>query len=150
MEYQQKPSEMSIKSIVEQLKSKPKTIFLIDGIGALITFLSLFGIGFWLHEYFGMPQSVLYSLAIIAIFYCVYAFFCYFSLFDKFGKAVKKWQCFLKVIIVANSLYCVLLFFLLIYFYQNITILGFIYFTLEISVITILVILEMKMSFKEL
>lgn len=141
---------MNIKSIVEQLKESPKNIFLIDGMGALITFLSLFGIAFWLQEYFGMPKIVLSGLAILAFFYCVYAFSCYFLLFDKFGKAVKKWQSFLKVIIAANSLYGAMLFFLLIYFYQSITILGFTYFTFEISILTVLVILEMKMAFKEL
>ena len=144
---------MNIKSIVEELKANPKNIFLIDGMGALITFLSLFGIGFWLHHYFGIPQSVLYSLAMVAIFYCVYAFSCYFFLFpklvDKTGNAVKKWQSFLKVIIAANSLYCVILFFLLIYFYASLTVLGFTYFAFEISVITVLVILEMKMVFEE-
>ncbi len=141
---------MNIKSIVEQLKANPKVIFLIDGIGAFITFLSLFGIGFWVHHYFGMPQNVLYSLGFVVVFYGVYSFSCYFFLFAKIGKAVKKWQSFLKVIIVANSLYCVIMSFLLIYFYQSLTVLGFTYFSLEISIITVLVILEMKMAFKEL
>jgi hypothetical protein len=141
---------MNLKSIVEQLKSNPKIIFLIDGIGAVITFLSLFGIGFWLHEYFGMPKNVLYSLAFVVVFYAIYSFSCYFFLFDKIESSIKKWQSFLKVIIVANSFYCVVLGFLLIYFYETLTVLGFIYFTIEISVITVLVILEVKMTFKEL
>lgn len=141
---------MNLKSIIQQLKSNPKNIFLIDGIGALITFLSLFGIGFWLQEYFGMPATILYSLGFVVVFYAIYSFSCYFFLFDKIGNALKKWQSFLKVIIAANSLYCVILFFLLIYFYQSLTILGFTYFSLEISIITVLVILEMKMAFKEL
>ncbi len=141
---------MNIKSIVEQLKSNPKIIFLIDGIGALITFLSLFGIGFWLQEYFGMPQNVLYSLAFVGVFYAIYSLSCYFFLFDKIESSIKKWQSFLKVIIAANGLYCVALCFFLIYFYQSLTILGLIYFSLEISVITVLVVLEAKMAFKEL
>jgi hypothetical protein len=141
---------MNLKSIVEQLKSNPKIIFLIDGIGAVITFLSLFGIGFFLQEYFGMPKNVLYSLGFVVVFFAIYSLSGYFLLFDKIGKARKNWQSFLKVISIVNSLYCVLMTFLLIQFNQNLTILGFSYFTLEIVVIITLVILEIKVASKEL
>ncbi|AFM04058.1 hypothetical protein Fleli_1646 [Bernardetia litoralis DSM 6794] len=139
---------MNIKAIVEQLKSNPKVIFLLDGIGALVTCLSLFGIGFWLQGYFGMPKRVLYSLAFVVVFYAVYSFSCYFFLFDKFGKTTKKWQSFLKIIITANSLYCVIMPFLLVQFYQNLTILGLFYFIFEVIVMTVLVVLEIKIASK--
>lgn len=139
---------MNTKSIVENLKSKPKVIFLIDGIGALVTSFSLFGIGYFVQEYFGMPKDILYSLAFVVVFYALYSFSCYFLLFDKFGKATKKWQSFLKVIIAANSLYCLIMSLVLLEFYQNLTDLGLIYFTLEIIVIIILVILEFKVASK--
>lgn len=136
---------MNTKLIVENLKLNPKVIFLIDGIGALITCISLFVISFFAQEYFGMPKSVLYSLGFLVAFYTIYSLSCYFFLFDKLENSVSKWQSFLKVIIVANSLYCVLMTFLLTQFNQNLTILGLAYFSFEIIVIIALVILEAKL-----
>lgn len=139
---------MNIQTAVEKVKTNPKIIFLIDGIGAVVTSLSLFGIGFLLQEYFGMPQNVLYILASVVVFYAIYSFSCYFFLFDKLGKALKNWQSFLKVIIVANSLYCVVMPFLLFEFYQNLTTLGFFYFIFEIMIILTLVVFELKVISK--
>lgn len=135
---------MNIQTAVEKVKASPKIIFLIDGIGALVTSLSLFGIGFWLQEYFGMPKSVLYILSSVVVFYAIYSLSCYFFLFDKLGKPVKKWQSFLKVIIAANSLYCVVMPFLLIFHFDRLTVLGINYFIFEMIVIIALVIFEIK------
>ncbi len=143
---------MKIKPIAKKvelnLRTEPKNIFLIDGIGALVTFLFLFGIGFLVQEYFGIPKNVLYILAFVALFYAIYSFLCYFFLFDNFGKSLRKWQFFLKIIIIANSLYCMIIAFLLVLFYQNLTVLGLSYFILEIGVIIILVILETRIAFR--
>lgn len=139
---------MNIQTTVESLKANPKVIFLIDGMGALVTSLSLFGIEFWLQEYFGMPKNVLYILSSVVAFYAVYSFSCYFFLFDKLGKTNKNWQSFLKVIIFANVMYCVAMPFLLVEFYQNLTTLGFFYFIFEIIIILTLVVFELKVISK--
>ena len=139
---------MNIQKTVENLKANPKVIFLIDGIGALVTSFSLFGIGFWLSNYFGMPKNILYILSIIVAFYAFYSLSCYFFLFDKLGKTDKNWQSFLKVIIAANFAYCVVMPFLLVEFYQNLTALGFSYFIFEIMIILVLVVLEIKVASK--
>ncbi len=142
---------MKIQTLVEYIKAKPKTIFLINGSGALITSFSLFGIGFLMQQYFGMPKSVLYILSIVVMFYAIYSLSCYFFLFKRIEKHIDKseqkiinWQIFLKIIIIANSLYCVIMFFLLILHYKNLTILGIIYFIIEMIVIISLVVFEIK------
>lgn len=139
---------MNTKSIVESLKANPKYIFLIDGIGALVTSFSLFGIAFFIQVHFGMHKTVLYILGFVVVFYALYSLSCYFLLFDKFGKSKKKWQSFLKVIIVANSFYCIVMSFLLVQFYQNLTVLGLTYFIFEIMVIVTLVFFEVKIASK--
>ena len=139
---------MNTKSIVENLKANPKIIFLIDGIGALVTSFSLFGIAFFMQDYFGMPKRVLYILGCVVAFYAIYSLSCYFLLFDKFGKSKKNWQSFLKIIIAANSLYCVVMAFLLIQFNQSLSVLGFSYFIFEVIVIIALVTFEIKVVSK--
>ncbi|WP_375563145.1 hypothetical protein ACE193_11620 [Bernardetia sp. OM2101] len=138
---------MNIQKTVENLKANPKVIFLIDGIGALVTSFSLFGIGFWLSNYFGMPKSILYILSSIVAFYAVYSISCYFFLFDKLGKD-KNWQSFLKGIIAANSLYCIVMPFLMLFHYEDLTVLGMSYFIFEIIVILVLVVFEIKLVSK--
>ncbi|WP_338759292.1 hypothetical protein WAF17_11455 [Bernardetia sp. ABR2-2B] len=137
---------MDIQTAVEKVKSNPKVIFLIDGIGALVTSLSLFGIGFLLQEHFGMPKNILYVLSSIVAFYAIYSFSCYFFLFDK--NTTKKWQSYLKVIITANILYCVVMPFLLMFHYESLTVLGISYFIFEIIVILTLVFFEIKVASK--
>ena len=139
---------MKLQTAVEKIQSNPKIIFLIDGIGALATSFSLFGIGFLLQEHFGMPKNILYALASVVAFYAIYSFSCYFFLFDKEGKTEKKWQSFLKVIIAANILYCVVMPFLLMFNYETLTVLGIAYFIFEIIVILSLVFFEIKVATK--
>ncbi|WP_338793404.1 hypothetical protein [Bernardetia sp. MNP-M8] len=137
---------MNIQTAIEKVKSNPKVIFLIDGIGALVTSLSLFGIGFWLSDYFGMPKNILYILSSIVAFYAFYSLSCYFFLFDKLGKTDKNWQSFLKVIITANILYCTVMPFLMLFHYEGLTVLGMSYFIFEIFVILVLVVFEIKVA----
>ena len=143
---------MNMHTLVDKVESTPKVIFLVDGIGALITFLSLFGIGFFLQKHFGMPKNVLYILSFIVALYAIYSLLCYFLLFKKRSSGLesrkRNWQSFLKVIIVANSLYCVAMLLLLIQFYQTLTVLGLTYFIFEVMIIMILVLLEIKLISK--
>ncbi|WP_291724215.1 hypothetical protein [Bernardetia sp.] len=135
---------MKLQTAVEKVRSNPKVIFLMDGAGALVTSLSLFGIGFLLQEYFGMPKNILFILASVVIFYAVYSLSCSFFLFDETGKPKRKWQSFLKVIIAGNILYCVVMSFLLMTHYDTLTVLGIAYFTFEIIIILSLVLFEIK------
>lgn len=126
-----------MNDIVSRLILKPKTLFLIDGLGAFVTAFFLFAILRTFNKYFGMPQTILMYLSIIAIIFCFYSITCFFLLKDN-------WQPFLRTISIANLLYCFLTMVLLIYYYQSITILGVTYFLAEIMVVCGLVFVELK------
>lgn len=119
----------------------PKKLFLIDGMGAL---LSAFLLAFVLVKYesiFGMPRNVLYVLSTIACALGAYSLIHYFLV-----KEIRKAN--LKIIGYANLLYCLLTLALTLYFYSKITIAGEIYFLGEIGIIITLAVLELRASSK--
>jgi len=116
---------------------KPRNLFLIDSLGALVTAFFLFAILRTFNEYFGMPQITLTYLSIIAVVFCLYSFTCFILLKDN-------WQPFLKTISIANLLYCCLTLTLVIYHFQRLTILGITYFFAEIIVVCGLGFVELK------
>lgn len=119
------------------LTLKPKTLFLIDGIGALLTAFLLFVVLRAFREYVGMPDVILTSLSLIAVVFAIYSIGC--CLFLK-----NTWKPFLTIISTANLLYCCLTTVLVVYYYPLLTILGVIYFSGEIAVICGLVFIELK------
>lgn len=114
-----------------------KRYFLIDGIGALLTSFFLIAILSTFKEQFGMPQNTLSLLSIIAIVFCVYSICCFFF-------AGKNWRPFLRIISIANILYCCLTLGLVVYQYSHLTILGITYFVLEIIIVCGLVFFELQ------
>ncbi|MGM0579490.1 MAG: hypothetical protein ACQETL_02345 [Bacteroidota bacterium] len=112
-----------------------RKIFLIDGVGALLTTL-IIGIVFTnFQEYIGMPREILISLAIIALGFFIYSLSCFLIL-------KKNWKPFLKVIVIANLVYCIITTVLIILFFHQLTLLGLLYFIGEIIVIGVLVYFE--------
>ncbi len=101
--------------------ANPKTLFLIDGIGAMISAFSLGVLLPYFELIIGMPRYVLYPLAILASFFALYSFTNYFN----FGS---NWSSYLKGIAIINMSYCVLSLALIYYFYEQLTVLGLIYF----------------------
>lgn len=132
------PMNMNLKS----LSIKPKTLFLIDGIGAVVTALSLYVMKVALNEYFGMPPSLLTYLSAIAIVFGIYSFSC-FILVQQNSKR------FLKIIGYANLSYCCLTAFLVIDYYHHLTLLGVAYFLGEIAIICTLVFVELTFNEKD-
>ncbi len=124
-------------SIIKRLTLQPKTLFLIDGLGALVTAFFLFVILRTYNVYFGMPPNTLTYLSLIAIVFCLYSITCYFFLKDN-------WRPFLRTISIANLLYCCLTMGLVTYYYSRLTTLGVTYFLAEIIVVFALVFIEMK------
>lgn len=116
---------------------KPKTIFLVDGLGAFATASILFLVQWRFQEYFGMPREVLSLLSMIAFIFAVYSISCFLFL-------NKNWRIFLKAIITANLLYCCLTTGLVIFYYSTLAILGLTYFLAEIAVIVGLVYIEFQ------
>lgn len=124
-----------IRLIINKFFTNPNKLFMIDGSGALLTAFILITILTRFESVFGMPLTVLYFLSAIACLYAIYSFCCYFFIFSN-------WMPYLKAIVIANSIYCCLTIGLLFYFCQSLTIFGFIYFSLEITVITCLIAIE--------
>jgi hypothetical protein len=123
--------------LIDKLVSNSKRLFLIDGLGACLTAFFLVAILARFEDSFGMPRTVLYFLSLVACIYAIYSFCCHFFISSN-------WRPYLKAIAIANAIYCCLTFGLVIYFYPILTILGLLYFLLEIIVVSILVLIELK------
>lgn len=116
-----------------------KQLFLIDGLGAL---LSAFFLGVVLvryHAYFGMPVPVLQVLAGIALVFALYSLSCH-VLLKADGRP------FLRAIALANLLYCALTAVLLVYHAGQLTPLGWTYFILELLIVCSLVRVELHVA----
>jgi hypothetical protein len=124
--------------IISKLKTNPKTIFLIDGFGAMLTSFLLLGILRPFQEYFGMHKDILTLLSLIALTFVVYSFCCYFFL-------KVNWKPFLFGISIANFMYCCLTLGLVYFLYSELTILGVGYFLAEVVVVMGLVLVEWKL-----
>ncbi len=120
--------------IASFLSRKPRSVFLLDGLGALLSagFLSL--LAQW-ESLFGMPPAVLYPLALIACGFALYSLSCY--LLDR-----QRWVPWLKAIAWANALYCCLTLGWVIRYFDSLTIWGLLYFILEMAVVSVLVLWE--------
>ena len=122
---------------------KPKKLFLIDAIGALVS-STVIGLGaFYLKDILGMPQKVLSLLAFIPILYFFYSLAYYFkaSKNENLGNQ-------LKTIAFANLSYCVLTLTLLLFYFSELTALELTYFILEIIVLIILSKVELQTAKK--
>lgn len=136
------PSQMKnrFNSLIEAFTNKPKKLFLVDGLGAVLTAFLLVVFLIRYVDVFGMPQKPLYVLSIIAVIYAVYSICCYFFI----GK---HWRSYLKLIAFANLLYCCATISFVIYFYPSVTIFGLIYFLAELVVIGCLVTIELMTAY---
>jgi len=114
-----------------------KSIFLFDGIGALVSIFLLGVVLPAVQPWIGMPLHILYILAILPCFYAVYSLSCFWLI----NHRNPIW---LKAIMVANSLYCVLTFVLVMLYFNEMTIWGIVYFFLEAIVIIGIVLFERR------
>jgi hypothetical protein len=113
-----------------------KNIFLLDGIGAVLS-LVLTGLILPLFsDFLGLPKQLLYSLALFPLIFSIFSLGCY-----HYVKVIKSWM--LLAIIVANLIYCLISGFLIFYF-ERITIWGQILLVVEMIVILIVVAVELS------
>jgi hypothetical protein len=119
----------------------PKKLFLIDAIGAIISAIMLGIVLVKFENIFGMPKNILYVLSVIPFIFAVYSFIC-------FLRVQKKSKIYLKTIALLNLLYCFITVSFVIYLYKKLTFLGVFYFVLELIIIVILIILELKTATK--
>ncbi len=115
----------------------PKGLFLADGLGAFLAAFLLFAMLRNWSEYVGMPKPTLTILSLIALLFCLYSFGCFLLVH-------KNWPVFLRILVVANSLYACLTVGLAMYNFPHLTTLGVTYFVGELLVLSGLVFFEMN------
>jgi len=120
----------------------PKELLLIDGIGALVSAAFLGLILPSLSPYIGLPDEVLYFLALLPVLFAIFDFGCYFFKSSGFKNA-------LKIMVVANALYCVLSIICLGYHFDALGNLGWVYFILEILILLVLIKVEWEVVVKD-
>ena len=110
-------------------------IFLLDGVGAVLSALLLGIVLPAIQPWLGVPLRMLYGLALLPVVYAIYSFGCY-AFADHRNP---RW---LLGIMSANAAYCVLTMSLLVVHAADLTLLGFVYFACDAVVILAVVTLE--------
>ncbi|MBL7708986.1 MAG: hypothetical protein JNJ86_07920 [Chitinophagaceae bacterium] len=127
----------------EQLALNPRKLFLVDSAGALLTAFLTGVILVMFRDFFGMPKRVLIVLSLTALLFAVYSLSCYFF-------SGGHWRICLRVIAIANLLYCCATAGLVIFFYSSLSIFGVLYFVGEILLVGILVSIEWRSALPRL
>lgn len=130
---------MNITRILAWGNSHPKKLFLIDGLGALLSAVLLGIVLVRLESVFGIPQPTLYFLASLPCLFAIFDFYCYLKLKENFGK-------FLRMIAFAHLQYCCLSIGLMIFHREQVTILGWIYILGESLIVGALAIFELRVA----
>ena len=117
--------------------TQPRKLFLVDGLGALLSCIWLGIILVQFEQAFGMPKRVLYILATISMVFCIYSIACW-------AMVRKSWRRYLRMIAIANLLYCCLTIGMVLYHWHYLTAIGIIYFEVEIILVVILAYTELK------
>lgn len=118
----------------------PRTLFLIDSLGALFSAIAY---GFVLTEFetiFGIPRAILITLSCLAFTYFIYSGICYLV-------NPKIWQSYLSILAIANLMHCCLTSYFVFSFFQEMEKLGLLYFIGEILIIIILAFIELRTAF---
>jgi len=114
-----------------------KTIFIIDGIGALVSSIFLGFVLIYFQPWVGMPASTLCFLAFFPLIFFMYDLYCI--------TQIRKYnQAYLMVIGCANIGYCLISTFCLVEHFQIITALGKIYFIIEVTLVLSIGFYELK------
>ena len=120
---------------------KPKTLFLIDGLGAILSALMLGVVLVHFQDLIGMPIRALYVLAFLPCLFMIYSFSCFFFLRDN-------WSPYLKFIAIVNFLYCLFSIGMMIIHRESLTAVGYIYFIVEIIIVLVIAGIEYRASIK--
>lgn len=125
------------KNLIIYFTKNPRQLFLIDGLGALVSCIGLFLVMCFFANSFGLPKTALQVFLIVAIWLCCFSLTCF--LFIK-----KRISFFLILIAVANFLYSALTIVLLFKNSSTITLIALIYFIIEIIIMVSVAIIELK------
>lgn len=125
--------------LIELVEKDPKKLFLIDGLGAMLSAVLLGVVLVKLERVFGIPPATLYLLAAFPILFAIYDLFSYRQENDKTGPL-------LRGIAIMNLLYCCLSIGLALYHIETVTAWGWAYIITEISIIITLAVIELRIA----
>lgn len=128
---------MIVHQTLKKMYKNPKKLFLIDGLGAIVSAFLLGIVLVHFESVFGIPRKTLYLLAFIPCVFAAFDFYYYFKKVENFAAG-------LKLIAFANLMYCCLSIGFGFYHYQKLTAFGWMYIILEVGIIVSLVYLELK------
>jgi FtsH-binding integral membrane protein len=111
----------------------------VDGVGALVTALTVGVVLPALGEYIGTPRPVLRALAITAAVFAAYSLTCA-------ATQPTRWPGYLRGIALANAGYCLVTAAVLVRFAAALHVLDWLYFVGEIVVVGALVALELRVA----
>ena len=114
-----------------------KKLFLVDGLGAILSAFLLGVVLVKFEWFFGIPKTTLYFLAALPIFFAIYDFYCFLKIESQLNK-------YLKAIAVINLCYCCLSLGLAFYHFDIITTFGWIYIIGEILIVVLIAIIELR------
>lgn len=127
--------------LLQYFSAHPRSIFLTDGLGALMSTLLLLVLAYFEHI-FGMPKHVLYKLAPVTAILITYSLGLYLL-------NPKDWKRYLAPLAIANILYSCLTIVLLLCYFNKLTGPGIAYFSLEVIVILLLSGIELRLIYNK-
>lgn len=125
-----------MNKLIKTFTEQPKRLFILDGLGALLSATLL---GLVLPQFeplFGIPENTLYFLAAIPCVFAVYDFGCYFLL-------QKNHSLFIRIIAVLNLIYTILSISLALIHRGVITGFGWTYVIIEITILAVLIFIQL-------
>jgi hypothetical protein len=121
-----------------------RKLFLLDASGALISCLLIGFLQIPHTEVFGIPPSAFRILLILAIGLMLFSSLCYFFLNTAQLKS------FLRKLAWMNTTYLFITFFFIIQYSPQIRMTGWIYYSLEVMVMSLLIVVEYRYSRTEI
>jgi len=115
----------------------PKNIFLLDGVGAILSGVMLGVVLPYFSEYVGLGRNVLYFLAAFPCVFLLYDIYCMLNVHLQH----RKW---IVGIAMANLVYAVISVVCLILYRNELTALGMFYFVTELIILIVLIFFELK------
>lgn len=125
--------------VTDRAIQNPYFIFLIDGMGACITALSLIFILPNLPAVFNMPTNILYLLGTIALVFSAYSLGNFIAKRNKINLRI-------RIIAIANLTYCLFSVVIVIQLFSRLTSLDIVYFVSEILIVITLAIFELRVA----
>ncbi len=132
---------MIFRQVINKMVVHPKRLFLIDGLGALLSAFLLGVVLVKLESIFGIPATALYILAFLPCIFALYDLYCYL-------RVKKNQKYFLTAIAFMNLIYCFVSIGIVLQHYQKITAFGWGYILIEILILIALITIELKTASK--